>query len=92
MFLIKKRIHISPTTILLGKMFFEKLSIMKLLFNVKKNKSSLHCYSTYQMLFHCAYLHQGNMERSSNSPILELEKLKHSEVLFKILSLRFFFF
>lgn len=48
-------------------------------------KNSFDCYSIYQMLSHCAHLHKGMERTSSIIPVLELEKLKHSKVLLKIL-------
>lgn len=66
-------------------MFFEKFSIIKLECQKKLPESPLDCYSTNQALSHCAYLHQGMERTSSIFPILELEKLKHSKVLFKVL-------
>lgn len=56
-------------------MFFEKYPITKLFFNVKRKekkkllKSSLDCYSIYQMLPHCALLHHGMERTSSIMPI-----------------------
>lgn len=45
----------------------------------------------YWMLSHCAYLHQGMERISPIIAILELEKLKHNKVLYKILSTQLLF-
>ena len=69
-------------------MFFEQFSNIKFFFNVKRKLllKKLSWLLFYQMLSHCAYLHQGMERISSIIVILELETVKHNKVLFKVLS------